>query len=196
MRTVDLYINPQRNVEVDSTRFTTVINPTRFLRCEQVLLRIHLVDDAGAPVAIAAGLTFRYGLDFSFAAGNADPVASDNTRFVPDDWPGADGWDVTQGRICCRVNLNTTPLGTAMGTLTEKEARHAIWATPADAEPFAFFHTRVYVDNVTVEPGNAVAPDEPASYVTTAALAQLLNFAAGRRFKINSDGSFEVEVLP
>lgn len=183
-RIVDLYI--VGNQETDDTG-RPKSQPTRLLRCESVLLRVHLLKaDGTAYTDLPASLSFQYGLDSSYAVANTDPVASNNAKFVPSDWPGESGWNLAQGRFCARVSLKGSVLGAAMASKPELLAKHAVWATPPEDDAFPIFSVPVYVDNVTVEPGNIVEPDEPEAFVTVAMLASILQVPDG--FQIYVEG--------
>ena len=194
LRIVDIYI--VGNQETDSSG-KPLAQPTRLNRCESVLLRVHLLNADGTEYAqLPASLAFSYGLDNSYTAGHADPVASNNSKFISSDWPeteGILGWNLSKGRLCVRVNLTPSGLGTALAAKSEMLFQHAVWAYPADVPPFLLFHLAVWIDNVTVEPIGAMAadPDTPDIYVRAADCV----IPAGKRLHVTDANEILVEAI-
>ena len=206
LRKIDLYVNVPRSQETDSAGNIRT-NPIRFFNQEHVLLRIHLLDAAGAAYPLDTGLVCLLGLDNSFAADHADPAVALNAAFVPADWIGDDGWSLASGRICARLNLATSEMNTAMGAGAEKKFWLCLWAGLANEPPMLVFQIQIAVTNVSVRP-SAPEPVEGGTYVTTdmlaglatsaeiAAVAALLNIAGGKRLKIDAAGNLSSEDIP
>ena len=203
MRTVDIFFNQRTMQETDASG-RQVSQITRLKLFEKALLRPHALDDSGNPVALAAGLTFSYGLDRVPTAARTgtpprpDLVASNNASFLSTDWPasGNDGWNLSLGQICCRVSLAPSALAADLATISERQYQHVIWAYPASDDPFPFMVLPVWVDNVDISPGNTTEPDTPDAYVTVAMLAQMLSIPAGKQLVVNpSTGAITVVAI-
>ena len=192
LRIVDLYV--VGNQETDSSG-KPLAQPTRFNRCESVLLRVHLLNADGTEYQqLPAGMAFSYGLDNNYTSGHADPVASNNAKFISDDWTeseSAKGWNLSKGRFCVRVSLAPSGLATAIGAKPEMLFQHAIWGYPAGDPAFLLFHISVWIDNVTVEPVGALAadPDTPDIYVRNADFV----LPAGKRLRVTDANEIIVE---
>ena len=194
LRIVDIYI--VGNQETDASG-KPLAQPSRMTRCESVLLRVHLLNADGTEYQqLPTALAFSYGLDNNYTAGNPDPVASNNSKFIAGDWPeseGVPGWNLSKGRFCVRVNLTPAGLGTALAAKPEMIFQHAAWAYADGMPPFLLFNISVWIDNVTVEPVGATAaePDTPDIYVRATDLV----LPAGYRLRVTTDGQTIVEAL-
>ena len=195
-RIVDVYINLGAGVEISPDTGKPKQLITRVRRTERILFRWHLyADDALTPYALAAGMTYTFGVDNVYTAGNADLVTSLPARFNSADWTGTDGWSLSAGRICCLAVFGTSQLATEMGTAAEKKMFMAVYATPAGEDPFLLFHLPLMVDGVTVEPGGSAPVNETDTYITVSALAAMLQIPAGKRLVVSDAGAITVGAI-
>lgn len=169
-RIVDLYVNVQSSLEVDSGG-RAVSSVLRLFRGDQCLLRIHLVDDDNAAYPLEANLTFLLGLDTVFTPAHADLATATNASFnVAGDWSEA---DPASGKLAVRLALNTTELGTDLGSSEYKDGYLVLWATPPGADAMMVFHIQVKVMNVAVEPAGTT-PTGEETYLTAESLGALI----------------------
>ncbi len=187
-RIIDIYINVQTSLEVDSTG-RPVASPTRLFRGEQALLRLHLVDSANNAFPLDSNLSFLLGLDSVFTPAHADLAVSAHAQFnLAGDWneaaPGS-------GKLSARLALNTTALGTDLGSAASKDMYLVLWGTPPAGDAMLVFQIRVLVQNIAVEPGATTPPDEE-TYLTAETLGLVIEQfteAGVKKVRIkNSDG--------
>jgi hypothetical protein len=112
--------------------------PRPLIRGDQVLLRWRILQ--GTSLANVVDLSDVDGFEFVatkidvFGARTSGDVLlySAHNQFVPADWSS---WSLANGRICCRVNTNTTNLLAAIGTSDTLVIRAGLFATHKLAPP-------------------------------------------------------------
>ena len=192
---IDIYVNVQTSQQVSPVNGLPC-EPTRLRRGGVYLLRFHLVTDSSlTPFVITAGMTFMFGMDSVFTSSHADPVLSNNARFLSADWPGATGWDLAYGRLCCRAFLNTPALTSDMASASEKTYYAALWAIPPVDDAFPLFQIQIPVDNIAVDISGAVEPDSQDAFITAEGLASIIVVPSGKRLRVTDSGEIVVEEI-
>lgn len=154
-RVIDLFFNRELGFRVsESNKTSQNASSLNLWRGENVLLRWHTYDSDGAVVPIEAGTTFSYGIDQDFSDGDAGLAFSGGAEFVPADWTGAGAYDLAEGRVCGRIDLNTDELETAMLEKQFSVMYLVFWAFPPSlggkAEQIGFLPIRM--NNVPINP--------------------------------------------
>jgi hypothetical protein len=100
----------------------------------------------------SAGGVWLFGIDDQFTRDHADLVTAANDQFIAADWPGADGADFTNGRVCWRANLDVEALATSLGSLSSKTMYAALWMKPTGGAYTLMCQWTLTMRNIAVEP--------------------------------------------
>lgn len=186
----DLYVNVDSRALTDSNGKTLLLPTMIELFKTQSLYRFHLKDAAGAVYPITTGSTFFFGVSNVAGDADADLVSSDNDQFVAADWSD---YDLAQGKICARVNFNTTALDTALGTSAEiTTPRGELWMVPPAGTATPLLQFNFTIRNIWTSFGDPPGASG-LSYMTTAAYAAAIatlfqRSPSGDLFTISSAG--------
>lgn len=172
----DLYVNVDSRSLTDSNGKTLLLPTMVELFKTQALYRFTLKDAAGNAFAIESGTTFYFAVSNTAGDDDSDLVTSDNDQFnISGDWTAA---SLTDGKICARVNFNTSNLDTALTTSAEiTTPRGELWMTPPGGNPTPLLQFQFTIRNIWTSVGN---PPGAAglTYLTQAAyeaaIAQML----------------------
>lgn len=156
LKRFNLNIETHELVDTDGNRLSRFY----LYRANQALFKVQLVDNNNDPFPLEdngldrnGGNTFVFGMDSSFIADHPEMVISSNDDFnLAVDW---DEIDLATGKICFRIDLNTTELKTYLATSAQKAIYAALWIIPPGGKPFLVSHWSFAVYNVAVEVGEA-----------------------------------------
>lgn len=121
-QTKDFYVDTSKNT-ITTNVHGKMVEPNLYYE-SHCLFRWHVTSNGSTPVNLT-GATF----DFKIASGythSTTLVESDNSDFISVEWTS---WSLTNGRICCRVDLGDSRIGTYLGTDESANAHCVLWAT-------------------------------------------------------------------
>jgi hypothetical protein len=121
VKRLDVSVQYSTLINSDLTKYSFV---PEFYLYDNLLLRWHIVDKNGTAIDLT-GYSFYFGIDYVYTTGNADLIISDNTNFKSADWSE---WDLSQGKMCCRVRMNSTALTTLLADDEKVDAYGVLWA--------------------------------------------------------------------
>ncbi len=172
---IDIYVNTaecERVISADD--FHPPQDSLEMFRGSQYLLRFHLLDGDGNQYAVPESATFLFGIDTVFDPDHDDVVTSNNDEFdVTGDWTEINR---SEGKISCRVNMNTTDLKTALGSSERMNGYVGLWMTPSGGTPTLLWHEKIILKNIAVDPLSPSANPGP-TYVTTDMLSAIIEQA-------------------
>jgi hypothetical protein len=159
-----------------------------FWRGTQVLMKVTFQKTDLTAFDLPTGTVFYFGIDNEYTAGKADIVSSLHSQFnIAGDWT----FDLATGKVCWRVNMNTSELRTAIGTGANLGAFAALWATPPGESPYLLFHIPIIVSNIAVEVGSPSANPLP-SYASLDYVNNLFvpRIPTNAKWRFTDDGRF------
>jgi hypothetical protein len=119
-----LWVNTSNTALTTSSGYTTD-NPNFFYR-DQVILHWNINDANGDGIDLTGG-TFR----FKMAGQYDSELLIDVTTFNLSDWVSS---DITQGKICCRLDFNTNTIKTFLDGEKEQSALCSLWMTKSGVD--------------------------------------------------------------
>jgi hypothetical protein len=131
-----------------------VLSPGMSLfRGTQVLFEAHLMlSDGTTYITTPTGATWLFGIDDQFTRDHADLVTVENDQFIAADWPGVDGADFANGKICWRTDLTGVALETSLGSLASKPMYAGLWMLPSGGSYTLVCQWELTMRNIAVEP--------------------------------------------
>jgi len=157
-------------VELDGSLFIKASRMNLYVT-QQLLLQFHLLTIDGSNYAtFPTGTTWYFGIDTSFASDHDDVVQVGDSDFVASDWNEA---DFNNGKVCCRVDLTSSALITALGSSSELTGYAGLWATAPGEKPLCVCEWQITLKNLATyvrEP----AEQQGVTYVTTDMLTPYL----------------------
>jgi hypothetical protein len=131
LKVKQMYVNSDNQWITNTNGYKLRITPNFFVK-ENILMRWEIIDQNNNPVDLT-GYTFKFGFDNVFTTGHTDLVLSDNSKFnISGDWSEM---DVSQGKICCRVDCTSATYATFMDDDVKKTAYADLWAIPVSGAP-------------------------------------------------------------
>lgn len=162
-----------------------------------MVFRFYVRDRGLDALALDGTATYYLGIDSTLGSDHADLASAENSAFNDtDDWSEV---DVAQGKICCRINLNTSGINDALGTDEEAQMYATLIVTSGGYKsPLITFP--LTVRNFA---GDTDSPDTEAgpTYVTAAMLAGYIDqYTDGDGKKcvriFNADGVLLLDLKP
>ena len=153
-RIMEIYLDVDQSLEVNENNASMRAKDVLY-RQTFILMRAHLRRADGTTYYTPdESAEWEFRIDNSFDSTHDDLVISDNDDFnIGADW---DELDVAEGKICWRVDTNTTQLAEALGT-KESETQYAeLWMTPPGGNPTLLCHWEITMHNIATDVGTSV----------------------------------------
>ena len=122
-------LDSKRVVDASNIEAASTVTQTMYVR-NLYLLRMKIYEDASedTKLDLSAVTSFKLGIGLL----NATPMTQSlNSQFVAADWAS---WDLATGQICARINTDSSPLETWLGTAEWKQAYIEVKATDPVSE--------------------------------------------------------------
>ena len=115
------YVNSS-NTSLTTSNGTKFDTPVFFYK-DNILIQWNVVDSKRAVVDLTSSV-FTFKINETYNGTNLLTVA--NSDFVAGDWSG---WDISNGKICCRVDMNQAAIGTYINLSASETAQASLWVT-------------------------------------------------------------------
>ena len=113
-----------------NSSLTKIQNPNKsnmempvFYFKDMLMINFNVVDSSGSPINLS-GATFALAIDSGYGPNKA-LCRSDNSMFIA---ANRSDWNLSQGKICCKVNLNDVRIGTYLSGDISNVGYCALWA--------------------------------------------------------------------